>query len=486
MRVVCASLPIIGFLLDLQIDLRRENATSTLHHDSQRLSKDRTQPRCLGCSRRAKRVTVRLALDEDLSASGYRECRYPSTPRTRNAPCNQTPKSVDPRLSPSPTCDAVPHESLSVNEMTDPQQGSDIRLELDAARRVNFAYAQNDIPVIKTLSLKNTGHHALEAVEIRLEAEPAVIRSKTWAIDRLGPNKCLALADLATTLDLPRLSGLNETEVGSLTLTVADATGPLLTEQRPLELLARDQWGGLGDMDRLLAAFVAPNDAVVAEILKKASLLLERSGQDGALEGYQSGDPQRVWMIAGAIWSAITGMGLTYATPPASFEVNGQKIRSPERIRSEGLTTCLDSSLLLAAAWEQAGLNPVVLFSEGHAWAGVWITRRDFKHVTEQDVVTVRKAAQAKEFIPVETTLLTRRPTVGFQIAAEAGRARLSEDREHEFQVAIDITRARSARIRPLASHRRRNLTASEGQRPVKPRPPSCRRPSILACYPPS
>ena len=73
--------------------------------------------------------------------------------------------------------------------------------------------------------------------------------------------------------------------------------------------------------------------------------------------------------------------------------------------------------------------------------------------MTEPDVITVRKAAQAKEFIPVETTLLTQRPTAGFEQAVEAGRARLSEDREQEFLMAIDITRARSARIRPLASH---------------------------------
>ena len=48
-------------------------------------------------------------------------------------------------------------------------------------------------------------------------------------------------------------------------------------------------------------------------------------------------DPGRVWMLAGAIWSALTGMGLAYAVPPASFEKTGQKVRDPDRIRSEGL-----------------------------------------------------------------------------------------------------------------------------------------------------
>ena len=326
-------------------------------------------------------------------------------------------------------------------------------LQIDMAKKMNFASAQNDVPVLKALSVTNTTEDAFDNIQITLTAQPAVIRPKTWIIDRLPSADSIVLRDIATPLDVQRLSDLNETEIGSLTLTASNGEAQLASETLSLELLARDQWGGLGDMDRLLAAFVSPNDPVVAAILKEASLLLERSGHDGSLEGYQSGDPQRAWMIAGAIWSAVTGMGLTYVNPPASFEVEGQKIRSPERIRREGLATCLDSSLLLAATWEQAGLHPVILFSHGHAWAGVWITNRDFGHVSEPDVVSVRKAAQAKEFIPVETTLLTQRPTAGFEQAVEAGRARLSEDREQEFLMAIDITRARSARIRPLASH---------------------------------
>lgn len=329
----------------------------------------------------------------------------------------------------------------------------ELELKLDTTGRINFASAQNDVPVIKFLSLTNTGERSLNDIELNLTASPAVIRPKTWKIDQLSPDKSLSLNDLTTPLDIQHLSGLNETEIGSLSLTITHAGGSLLDENRRLELLARDQWGGLSDMDRLLAAFVSPNDPVVATILKDASVLLENSGFDGSMEGYQSGDPQRAWMIAGAIWSAMTGMGLTYANPSASFEIDGQKVRSPARIRSEGLATCLDSALLLAAAWEQAGLNPVILFSEGHAWAGVWITKRDFGRVTEPDVVTVRKASQAQEFIPVETTLLAQRPTVGFEHAVEVGRSRLAEECEHEFQTAVDITRARSARIRPLASH---------------------------------
>ena len=95
--------------------------------------------------------------------------------------------------------------------------------------------------------------------------------------------------------------------------------GRLADERRRLELLARDEWGGVRDMAQILAAYVSPNDAAVAALLKEASVLLERAGHDVSLEGYQSKNPQRAWLLAGAIWSAATGLGLSYAVPPASF-----------------------------------------------------------------------------------------------------------------------------------------------------------------------
>ena len=73
--------------------------------------------------------------------------------------------------------------------------------------------------------------------------------------------------------------------------------------------------------------------------------------------------------------------------------------------------------------------------------------------MTEPDVVAVRKAVQAHEFHPIETTLLTKRPTIGFDQAVDEGRRRFVENRDPEFVMAVDIARSRAARIRPLASH---------------------------------
>ena len=352
-----------------------------------------------------------------------------------------------------------------------------LEINLLTSPKVNFASSQNGVSVIKKLSLRNQSNCNLENVVVSVECLPNIIRAKSWNIDRIVAGNDCVISNLETPLDTELLSGLNEAEVGVLRLTVYSGENKLVEEERPIELLARDEWGGLGEMAHLLAAFVSPNDAFIAKTLKDASQLLEASGHNSSIDGYQLKDPGRVWMLAGAIWSAATGLGLSYAVPPASFEQRGQKVRNPERICSEGLATCLDSSLFLAACFEAAGLNSVVLFSEGHAWVGVWLVHKDFGSITEPDAITVRKAVDAREFVMLETTLLTQRPTVGFEDAIAQGREHIAERNEHTFLAAVDISRARAARIRPLATHRvndpeNTNISETPASPAALPKPP--------------
>ncbi|TQS72538.1 DUF3320 domain-containing protein [Rhodobacteraceae bacterium] len=338
-------------------------------------------------------------------------------------------------------------------DFVDEDAGTALQIDLSTTAKVNFASSQNGVSILQHLTLVNTGSVALEGLVVHASCQPGLIRPKTWTLDRLAPGDRQSIRDLETPLDTAILGMLNEAEWGEVSVRIDYDGAPRLTETRRIEMLARDEWGGLEDMSGLIAAFVQPNNATVAAILKDASGLLEQAGLSGAIDGYQSRDPARAWMLAGAIWSAATALGLSYAVPPASFEHRGQKIRDPGRMRTEGLATCLDSALLLAGCFEAAGLNPVVLFGEGHAWTGVWLTDRDFGSITEPDVMAVRKAIDAREFVTMETTLLCQRPTVGFDQAVEQGRDLTAERVEHTFAVAVDICRARSARIRPLAQH---------------------------------
>ena len=325
------------------------------------------------------------------------------------------------------------------------------RLHVEHAERLTYASLQNAVPLLRQIIL-SSGDEVLPGGTLRLGLHPVFADERAWPFSPITPSGSIAPSDLETKLDGAFFDALDEAEEGRLRITVEfEDDRPPMTYEAPVELLARDEWGGIGEMGQLLAAFVQPNDSRVAGVLRAASDALAGQGLPSGLDGYQSGDPSRAWAIAAAIWSAIEGMDLRYAVPPASFERRGQKVRMPGRLAEEGLATCLDTSLLVAAALEASGLNPVVVFTEGHAFAGVWLVQRTFGMAETWDVTELRKAIVAREFVPFETTLLTGGKRGTFRTAVAEGQAHLNEAKEHLFGVAVDIARCRSSGIRPLA-----------------------------------
>lgn len=323
----------------------------------------------------------------------------------------------------------------------------------DIAGSFTYASYQNAIPVVRSIQIENPGGQHHESCTVELTSSPAFLRAKTWTIDRLIPGDSLPLGDRKVELDADYLAGLNEAERGEITLRLS-ADGAVLDEQRfPVRLLARDEWGGVADMAQLLPAFVMPNDPAVARILRTAAERLAAHGQPSGLDGYQSSDPQRAYMLGAAIYSAIAGMGLHYAEPPTSFESRGQKVRRPATVVEERLATCLDTSLLFAAALEAAGLYPAILMFDGHAAVGLWLVKRTFGNAIETDPMEVRKALASRELIVFETTGVTHRPAMTLEAAQRALDHRMSEEEAHAFVAAIDVRRARSGGITPLASH---------------------------------
>ncbi len=323
----------------------------------------------------------------------------------------------------------------------------------DIAGSFTYASYQNAIPVLRAIRIENTGGRHQENIRADLTSSPAFLRAKSWTIDRLAPGDILPLGDRKIDLDADYLAGLNEAERGEITLRLS-AGGTVLDEQRfPVRLLARDEWGGVADMAQLLPAFVMPNDPAVSRILRGAADRLAEHGHPSGLDGYQTANPQRAYMLAAAIYSAIAAMAIHYAEPPASFEDRGQKVRRPATIAEERLGTCLDTTLLFAAALESAGLYPVVLLFQGHAAAGVWLTKRTFGNTIETDQMEVRKALASRELIVFETTGVTHRPAMTLEATQHALDHRMHEEEASAFVAAIDVRRARSGGITPLASH---------------------------------
>jgi hypothetical protein len=198
-----------------------------------------------------------------------------------------------------------------------------------------------------------------------------VIGDRAWMIDRIVAGSELRLGDRQVSLAGSMLDALTERTRAEVRFELRQGETVLAESRHAIVALARNEWGGAQFMPELLAAFITPNGPAISRLLKEASRILETSGKSGSFEGYQARSRKRSWEMVSGIWAAVSRRGLTYAEPPASFEQQGQKIRLPSMIEEQGLATCLDTALLFAAAIELAGLYPVVVFTKGHALAGV-------------------------------------------------------------------------------------------------------------------
>ncbi len=329
-----------------------------------------------------------------------------------------------------------------------------VRVQATVVAKLNLADFQNAVPMLREVSIVNDTKSEITALELRVESVPPFLKPKLWHVDAVGAGKSYRINELDVQLDGTLLTRLTEAEKATVTFVLirgGDSPEELARLDWIVELLPRNQWGGLSHLPDMVAAFVQPNEPAVERLLKQAAEVLRNHGKNAALDGYRGG-AKHAWELASSIWSAVAGMGLDYALPPASFEHSGQKIRGPAQVAESGLATCLDIALLFCAALEQAGLNPLLVFTKGHAFAGVWLKAEEFSSTVVDDVTALRKRVKLQELVLFETTVVTHRPVPSFSHAAHLGVSQIGEDKDEGFELAVDIRRARLQRIKPLAS----------------------------------
>lgn len=373
---------------------------------------------------------------------------------------------------PAPSASAAPAAMLVDNNAAGVAQADAITIEIEADPTLGYASIQNAVPIVHSLRLTNRSAHTFENVEVGLRCNPAFAQPVTLRFDVLVPGEIRRVAPLDLTPDHGFVANLQEAVRASIDVTVqADAhdASPQPTDsqhsgsQHPspwqigrashaLTVLAYDQWAGTRALPELLAAFSMPNNPAVDGLIGKAAKLLRAQHADLQMNGYQSKSRDVVWKQVSAIYSTLAAETLHYAEPPASFGVDGQKIRTPDRILDARVATCLDLAMLFSSCLEQAGLRPVILLKEGHAWVGVWLHQASFADPLTDDVQAVRKRVDSGEFLVFETTGIAQHPNFrpSLRRALEQGAAHLRE--EGTFRYAIDVHRARELQIKPLPS----------------------------------
>ena len=325
-------------------------------------------------------------------------------------------------------------------------------LEIDLAycTAVNFAMLQNHVPIIRKLLIKNEIEEAIDNVKITISFTPHLTDLAERVIDRIPKETTVEIKDLHPNISVEFLSELTEKVSGEVIISISKDGENINTKKYPIDILPFDQWAGVVILPEMLSAFVTPNYPSISTIIHRASQFLEKWTGSPSLDEYQSRNPDRVKKQMAAIYEAIAELNIVYCTPPASYELSGQRIRMCETILSAKLGTCLDMALFYASCLEAVGINPIVIITQGHAFAGGWLIDDTFADSVNDDVslLTKRLANGINEVAVVETTCMNAGKNINFDSALTVAEDHLNDSAR--FVLSIDIKRCRFASIRPL------------------------------------
>ncbi|TVR36937.1 MAG: DUF3320 domain-containing protein [Cryomorphaceae bacterium] len=325
-----------------------------------------------------------------------------------------------------------------------------LKISLDAVERLNLALLQNKIPAIRSLEVENLGEISIENVTVVVKSDPIGILSGEVAIAQINPGEIyrIEIPDVRHSWDF--FKNVQERVGGTLSVALTASTGEILAaKEQEIIIEPETVWLGQRAPLELLASHVMPNSEAVQKVLRNASELLKEKTGKSELDGYQSRNKERVYEIAQAIFLALRKEQVKYISPPASFELTGQKVRSPDQTVSGGMGTCLDLTLLYLACLEQAGIHPIAFLVKGHAFAGFWLEDKYLPRASEEDPQHYRKLIELQEIIVLEITALTSDSPIRFSTLEQLALDHFHK--EEEFVCGIDIAHARRvAQIHPL------------------------------------
>lgn len=352
---------------------------------------------------------------------------------------------------------------------------------LDYSERINFAFQQNSIPIIRRLEIQNNTEKDWLQVKCTITSKPEWGEPHLIQITNIPAGTSYTQNDVPLKLDFDYLASLSERVRGEMhfeitaskAATEEDAPEPknVLSQTYPIDVYANDEWTGLSSFPEILAAFVTPNLEVVEQLMSNAARILGKRTGSSSLDGYQLKSKKRVYEIVDAVYEALREQAISYSNPPASFEKTGQRVRFGTQIMKSKLGTCFDLSLLFAALLEQIGLHALVLLHKGHAYVGCWLVEDSFGDPATDDLQSIRKRKELDDLLVFESTLVCDGKGASFAQAVAAAQPHLSLD--DQFDYAIDIFRCRSSRIHPLPLERNEGgvdvLNAREAAKRVVP-----------------
>ncbi|MCR4601921.1 MAG: DUF4011 domain-containing protein [Prevotella sp.] len=321
-------------------------------------------------------------------------------------------------------------------------------LTIEYLPSINYSTINCGADTCYTFVLDNTSERDWHQVIIRIKGD--YLRESTQRLECVRSGQSVRVTAITIVPDIGQLVQISESLATTFTVVIDEAQGEVLKHDFPITLLAYDQWAGTGMTPEHLAAFVVPNCQLLSRVKVAAAQFLEKWTGASQLDEYQTQDRNRVRAQVAAIYEALRSEGIVYSAPPASFEESGQRIRMADKVLTEKVGTCLDTSLLVASCLEACNIYPVVVVMKSHAMVGAWLTPTVSPQMVGDDVSLLLKEAAdgVNNLVLLESTAITASESVPFEEAVRSALQKLKDERAFDYYV--DIHRCRLGNIRPM------------------------------------
>ena len=310
---------------------------------------------------------------------------------------------------------------------------SGVSLSISTYRYSSIVYLRNNRPVLWHVEVQSP--EPLSGARLRITHTPEHLAStQEWELPYLAAGQLYTCHGKCPQFNDAALLALNEDIAGHITVELLNDIGEVLARREDdFKWLAFNTWAGGNEYPELLAALTLPHDPEVDRIIQEI----------GAGKGYAE-QPEDIIGQLRKLWEHIAGLGIEYALPPKSWidDGLGQRVRTPSCIMAEKCSTCLDSTLLLAACVTRMGLNPFVILIDGHAFLGIQKENRYLPSPQLTPASTIRNHLKRQQLLVLETTMLNsrenRRP-VDFDKARETSSYLLERVEDDAYFQALDI-----------------------------------------------
>ena len=324
-----------------------------------------------------------------------------------------------------------------------------LKISMEYLKKINYSLLNSGKKVIENIIFENDSEEDFKDLICKISFLPEFLTPISFGISFIGKHQKIKEENIVAPINFDYFYSLNESFVASIVIELFKGEELLLKQTYNTEILTYDEWDGNSCGVQHLASFVLPNDKEVKNVVNGAKEYLAKlTNNNGQFVAYQSGNKEDVLNQISSIFYALKSLNISYCVPKASFEKEGQKVRLPLEIVNTKLSTCLDTSLLMAGTLEAIGLNPLIILIDGHAFVGVWLNQFVYPSVVIEDEAYLINQSAAQNLILLETTLITNSNQVTFKEVYESGRKNLYK--KTNLFYAIDIKSARNSSIKPL------------------------------------